>query len=331
MLVAREEKVHKMKLQRPELSEGEIRSRLIGYSSVHSNSSIEKAGKLAAVKIRLLESDENSEMNGKTLEDALNEDLERDLIPFICIATVGTTGTCAFDKLEEIGTICSKFNVWCHVDAAYAGAAFCLPEFSHLLAGMENADSINFNLHKWMLINFECCAMWMKDSRKMTNSFNVERIYLDHENRTDTHSPDYRNWQLSLGRRFRSLRVWITLRIYGQNYIRNFLRKQISLSNLFAEKVKTDDRFKVVGSSLGLTSFKLKQGGEMTKNLLQIINDGKKIYLTPATYRNEFVIRFAICGHEPEERDVDFAWQEIRKRADELLDADKYDRMLTQI
>lgn len=307
------------------MSEGKIRAKLIGYASVHANSAIEKAGILAATKVRLIESNESSQMCGEALEKAIMEDLRSDLIPFICIATLGTTATCAFDKLDELGPICSKFNVWCHVDAAYAGAVFCLPEYQFIMNGIEHVDSINFNLHKWMLVNFECCAMWINDSRKLTNTFNVERIYLNHENRTDAHSPDYRNWQLALGRRFRSLRVWFTLRIYGQDYIRRFLRKQISLTNLLAEKMKIDDRFVVVGSSLALMFFQLRQGDEMTGKLIKKINDKKKIYLTPATLQNKIIIRFVICGHEPDERDIEFAWHEIRKSVDEIFDAASYD------
>lgn len=206
VLAAREEKIREMKVKRPELTEAEVRAKLVGYGSIHSNSAIEKSGLLSATLIRLIDSDENSVLRGASVQKAIEADLEADLIPFVCIATVGTTGTCAFDNMEEIGPVCKKFNVWMHIDAAYAGAAFCLPEYQHIKNGAEYGDSINFNLHKWMLVNFDCGAMWIRNASALTKSFNVDRIYLDHEYQGNSKAPDYRHWQLALGRRFRSLR-----------------------------------------------------------------------------------------------------------------------------
>jgi glutamate/tyrosine decarboxylase-like PLP-dependent enzyme len=115
VLAAREEKVREMMEKRPELTEGEIRSKLVGYGSIHSNSAIEKSGLLASIKMRLLNSDETSILRGEIVEKAIEEDIENDLIPFICITTIGTTGTCAFDNMEEIGPVCKKYNVWMHI------------------------------------------------------------------------------------------------------------------------------------------------------------------------------------------------------------------------
>jgi glutamate/tyrosine decarboxylase-like PLP-dependent enzyme len=115
VLAAREEKVREMLVKRPELTEGEIRSKLIGYGSIHSNSAIEKSGLLAAAKMRLLDADDTSVMRGETVQKAIEEDLANDMIPYICITTVGTTGTCAFDNMEEIGPVCKKYNIWMHI------------------------------------------------------------------------------------------------------------------------------------------------------------------------------------------------------------------------
>lgn len=118
VLAAREETVRRVKSERPDMAEGEIRSKLVAYSSNQSNSSVEKAGILSAIKMRLLESDENCVLQGSTLQAALDEDLAAGLIPTVCIVTIGTTGTCAFDNLNELGPICNKNNVWVHLDAA---------------------------------------------------------------------------------------------------------------------------------------------------------------------------------------------------------------------
>ena len=118
VLAAREETVRRVTLQRPDLSDAEIRGKLIAYSSNQSNSSVEKAGILGAMKMRLLEADENCVLQGATLQKAFDEDIAAGLIPTICIVTIGTTGTCAFDNLSDLGPICEKNNVWVHIDAA---------------------------------------------------------------------------------------------------------------------------------------------------------------------------------------------------------------------
>ena len=205
------------------------------------------------------------------------------------------------------------------LDAAYAGAIFCLPEYSHVLKGAEYSDSINFNLHKWMLVNFDCAAMWIRDAGALTQSFNVDRIYLDHKYQGESKAPDYRHWQLALGRRFRSLRVWMTLRTYGKDYIRNFIRKHIKLAELLLEHVATDNRFVVCGQSCALAYFRLKKGDEATKTLLERINERKNIFLIPAFYQNKVIIRFCICGHDPQEKDIDFAWNEIKAVVNEMF------------
>ncbi|KAL7043090.1 hypothetical protein ACKWTF_001389 [Chironomus riparius] len=319
VLAAREEKVREMKIKRPDLSESDVRSKLVGYGSIHSNSAIEKSGLLSATKIRLLDADDTSILRGETVQKAIEDDIANGLIPFVCITTIGTTGTCAFDNMEEIGPILKKYNVWMHIDAAYAGAAFCLPEYAHIKKGAEYGDSINFNLHKWMLVNFDCAAMWIKDAAKLTKSFNVERIYLDHKYQGESKAPDYRHWQLALGRRFRSLRVWITFRTYGQEYIRNYLRKHINLAGMFLNYVNKDDRFEETGQSLALAYFRLKGDDSLTRKLLDRINTRRNIYLIPAFYHNKVIIRFVICGLDPQEKDIDYAWNEVKTVTDELL------------
>lgn len=170
-----------------------------------------------------------------------------------------------------------------------------------------------------MLVNFDCAAMWIRDAGELTQSFNVDRIYLDHKFQGESKAPDYRHWQLALGRRFRSLRVWITLRTYGQDYIRAFIRKHIELAGLLLSYVSTDSRFEQGGQSLALAFFRLKGDDALTRKLLEKINDRKNIFMIPAFYQEKVIIRFVICGMDPQEKDIIFAWNEIKSVADELF------------
>ena len=114
------------------------------------------------------------------------------------MATLGTTNCCSYDNIIEIGQVCQENKeIWMHVDAAYAGSAFICPEYRPILNGIEYADSFNFNPHKWMLVNFDCSAMWVKDSHLIADAFNVDPLYLKHEYQGQV--PDYRHWHVPLG------------------------------------------------------------------------------------------------------------------------------------
>lgn len=320
VLAAREQVVRRMRLEHPEMSESDIRGKLVAYSSDQSNSCVEKAGLLAAVPIRLIKTDENGSLREKAFEDAILTDIKNGLIPVILIATFGTTGTCAYDKMEELGPICKTHDIWLHIDAAYAGAALCCPEFRPIMSGIEWADSFNFNLHKWMMVNFDCCAMWLKNAETLVEAFSVDRIYLSHQFQGESKAPDYRHWQIPLGRRFRALKVWIVLRTIGAENIRNNIRKQIKLAELFENFVKTDHRFEIVSArSMGLVCFRLKGDCSLTRELLEKVTERKKIYMIQAKCNGKLMIRFVIAGLDPNESDVEFAWNEIIGQANELL------------
>lgn len=199
-------------------------TKLIAYCSEQAHSSVERATLLGGVKIRLIKPNSVSlSLESEEVVKAINQDKENGLIPFFFVATLGTTSTCAFDNLVEIGPIASENNLWLHIDAAYAGSAFVCPEFRDKMAGIEYADSFSMNPHKWLLVNFDCSAVWFKDASNVVDSFSVNPVYLQHEMQGKV--PDYRHWQIPLGRRFRSLKMWFVFRTYGVKGLRQHIRK----------------------------------------------------------------------------------------------------------
>lgn len=317
LLVAKEKKVRDLIANGSDLSEAEIKGKLIAYSSDQSNSSVEKSGLLASVPMRLLPADKNGILRGTTLKKAIKEDKAKGLIPCYVVANLGTTPTCAFDNLEELGPICQAEDIWLHVDAAYAGTAFICPEYRYLMKGVEYAHSFNFNPHKWMLVNFDCSAMWVSDAKYLVEAFSVERIYLEDQHKGL--APEYRHWQISLGRRFRALKLWFVLRIYGAEGIQKHVRHQINLAKYFEKLAGNDPRFKVCSTSMGLVCFNLKESESLTKTLYENIKARKKIFMSPGAHDHKYVIRFVICSRLTEKKDVDFAWNEIKGEADKLL------------
>lgn len=318
LLTAREQTTRRMKHLHPDLDEAIIKDKLVAYSSDQSNSSVEKGGILASISMRLLPTDDECVLRGETLLKAVKEDLEKGLIPCCVISTLGTTGTCAFDKLDELGPICNEYNIWLHVDAAYAGAAFICPEYRYLMSGVEYSDSFVVNAHKWMLINFDCSLFWVKDSRRLVETFNVERIYLEHNKKGPV--PDYRHWQISLGRRFRSLKIWFLLRIYGSEGIEQYIRRTIQMAEMFENYVKSDSRFELATErSMSLVCFRLKGNDRLTKELIDRLTERKKLYVIAATHRGKLIVRFMVGSRITREEDITFAWKEITSQATEIL------------
>ncbi|KAL6261071.1 hypothetical protein P5V15_008599 [Pogonomyrmex californicus] len=318
LLAAKKYTTHRIKNLHPEMDEDHIKSKLVAYTSNQSNSSVEKAGILGSMPMRLLPVDDKCSLRGETLKKAIREDLEKGLIPCYVVATLGTTGTCAFDNIDEIGPICKEYNMWLHIDAAYAGGAFCCPEFRYLMSGVQYADSFNVNAHKWLLVNFDASVLWLKDSRQLTEAFDINRIYLAHDK--EGLLPDYRNWQIPLGRRFRSLKLWFVMRIYGVQGLQAHIRQTIKLAQLFENYVRSDDRFEIVNEVvMGLVCFRIKGDNSLTKKLLDRLQARKKIYLVVGTCHHKLVARFVICSRLCREEDIAFAWNEISSQTTEIL------------
>ncbi|XP_050670093.1 aromatic-L-amino-acid decarboxylase-like isoform X4 [Leptidea sinapis] len=322
LLAAKDKMVRRLKKQDPDLDEDLAKTKFVAYTSDHCNSAVEKAGVLGSMKMRLLESDINGRLRGKTLKKAMEEDKALGLIPCYVVCNLGTTGLCSFDAMDEIGPICRENNVWLHVDAAYAGSALICQEYRHLLNGIEYADSFDVNAHKWFLVNFDCSAMWVRDSYDLINAFDVQRVYLEDVD-SEIKIPDYRHWQMPLGRRFRALKLWFVMKSYGAEGIRSYIRRHISLAQYFAKLMKADNRFIIEPEpSMGLVCFRLVQGDLLTKKLLENITKKKKLFMVRGSFRNQYIIRIVICSQLTNIEDVELSWNKIKNEANTLLEND---------
>ncbi|XP_073534437.1 aromatic-L-amino-acid decarboxylase [Phyllobates terribilis] len=323
LLAARTKVTKRLQAENPDLSEAEIISRMVAYSSDQAHSSVERAGLISGVRMKKIQSDENFVARGQALKKALEEDKTEGLIPVFVCATLGTTSSCSFDNLMELGPICKEENIWLHVDAAYAGSAFICPEFRYLMKGSEFADSFNFNPHKWLLVNFDCSAFWVKKRSDLIGAFKLDPVYLQYDQQESGLVTDYRHWQIPLGRRFRSLKLWFVFRMYGVKGLQDYIRKHIRLAQEFLQFVKKDDRFEICAEViLGLVCFRLKGSNALNKSLLQKINNLKKIHIVPCCLGEKFILRFAVCARTVESNHIVFAWKHIEELATELLMAE---------
>ncbi|XP_050669178.1 histidine decarboxylase [Leptidea sinapis] len=318
LLAARTRALMELSKRNPEVQSSELLGHLICYCSDQAHSSVEKAGLIALVRMRYIESDGNQSMRGAALEEAILADKAKGLVPFWVCATLGTTGSVAFDNLREIGEVCEKHSAWLHVDAAYAGSAFVCPEFRHWLDGVELADSFAFNPSKWLMINFDCTAMWVKDSTALHRTFNVNPIYLRHEN--SGKAIDYMHWQIPLSRRFRALKLWFVLRNYGVVGIQKHIREGVRLAQKFEALILADHRFEIPQpSNLGMVAFRLKGANTLTEMLLKRLNARGNIHAVPACFKGVYVIRFTVTSQRTTNQDIIDDCNEIKKVASEIL------------
>jgi aromatic-L-amino-acid decarboxylase len=297
-----------------------VQAPLVVYASAEAHSSVEKAVRIAGIgseNLRQIAVDPKTlAMDRAALETAVEGDLEAGRIPVAVIATVGTTGTTAIDPVADIAQVCERHGIWLHVDAAYAGTAGLCPELRWINHGVERADSYCFNPHKWMLTNFDCDAFWVADRASLLGALSIVPEYLRNVASDSGRVLDYRDWQIPLGRRFRSLKLWFVIRHYGLSGLRAHVRNHVALAQEFASWVEADDRFEVpVPHPLSLVCFRLRTGDETNRRLLDRVNDAG-LFLTHTKIGNRTTLRLAIGAPRTERRHVERAWEVIREAAE---------------
>ncbi|CAJ0915029.1 unnamed protein product, partial [Mesorhabditis belari] len=318
LLAARFEVMKELRHRFPFVEEGLLLSKLIAYCSKEAHSSVEKACMIGMVKLRILETDSRFRLRGETLRNAIQEDRNLGLIPFFVSTTLGTTSCCSFDVLSEIGPVCQENELWLHVDAAYAGSAMICPEFRPLMNGIEYAMSFNTNPNKWMLVNFDCSTMWVRDRFKLTQALVVDPLYLQHS--WMDKSIDYRHWGIPLSRRFRSLKLWFVIRSYGVEGLQKYIREHVRLAKKFETMLRADPIFEIVGDVImGLVCFRIRASEEANQQLLTKLNSSGRIHMVPASLNDRFVIRFCVCAENPTDKDIQIAYDIISQAAQHII------------
>lgn len=300
------------------------------YCSSETHSSIEKGVKIAGfgrANLRKVPVDNQYAMHPEELENAIRKDLENGYTPTAVVATIGTTGSTAVDSLEEIGEICSKYEIFLHVDAAYAGTALVLPEKRWMNKGIEHADSFVFNPHKWMFTNFDCSAFYVQDEALLVRTFEITPEYL--KTPEDQRVKNYRDWGIPLGRRFRALKLWFVLRSFGVEGLREKIRYHILLAQKLKEEIEEHDHFEILAPvPLNAICFRFhpdyisdeRKLDELNEQLLNQIQESGKLFLTHTKLEDKFTIRIVIGNTNVEEHHADQAWDLIKEKAGQLIE-----------
>jgi aromatic-L-amino-acid/L-tryptophan decarboxylase len=296
--------------------------RIVAYVSTQTHSSLQKAAMIAGIGVDNLRSiavDENFAM----LPDALVRQIETDkragLVPCFVCATVGTTSSNAMDPIPEIARVAQQHNLWLHVDAAMSGTAALCPEFRHLQNGVELADSYNFNPHKWMFTNFDCNSFWVADRKALIQTLSILPEYLRNQATESGAVIDYRDWHIQLGRRFRSLKLWLVIRHYGVEGLQHHIRRHVELAQQFASWVRSDQDFELAAPvPLNLVCFRHKAGDAANQSIMDRLNRSGDLFLTHTKLNGQLTLRLCVGQTNTQARHVERAWKRIREEAEKL-------------
>ncbi|MEV1048225.1 pyridoxal-dependent decarboxylase [Streptomyces sp. NPDC049916] len=254
------------------------------------------------------------QLDPHALEVQIAADRAAGLLPAVVVATVGTTGTCAIDSIEEIGRVCRREDVWLHVDAAYAGSAALCPEFRHVNDGVGLADSYAVNAHKWLRAGNPCDVLWTTDRASLTGALGITPPYLHHPATESTGVVDFRDWQIPLGRPMRALKLWYVIRAHGLRGLRSVIRHDVRMATLFADLVDQEEGFHLEAAALGLVVFR-RTTDEATQTLINRLRSDHSILCTPDIVDGRRVVRAAFGSPYTTPESVRRTWEKIRSHA----------------
>ena len=298
---------------------------LVVYVSTQSHSSVEKAALLAGFgrdNVRAVPVNDAFAMRPEALEAAIRADLDAGKVPCAVVATTGTTASTALDPVGAITEIAARHRIWVHVDAAMAGSAMILPECRSMWAGIEGADSLVLNPHKWLGAVFDCSLFYVRDTEHLIRVMSTSPSYL--RTQADGKAPNYRDWGIALGRRFRALKLWCLIRAEGVSGLQARLRRDIANAAWLAGEVSRTPNWKVIAPVPLQTVCVVHEPPELTGDALDAhtrdwaerVNASGAAYLTPAVLAGRWMVRVSVGSITTERADVEAAWNAMRSAAE---------------
>lgn len=340
----------------------ELRGKLVALGSEQAHSSTKKGAIIAGTRFRSIPVSGSIDyaLTGDLLRAKIEELRAKSLHPYYLTVSIGTTNTCAVDDFASIAAVAKDYpDIWIHCDAAYAGAALVLPEYQHLSKQMDFVDSFDMNMHKWLLTNFDASCLYVQKRKDLTDALSITPAYLKNQFTDSGLVTDYRDWQIPLGRRFRSLKIWFVLRTWGVEGLRQHIRHHIRLGELFADLVRSrSDLFTILTPPrFALTVFavksaksakahlngeisggdprpyqdqhvpvdpdaddaQLQKANEMTKEVYTIIDESKEFFLTSSVVGRAYAIRMVSANPLAEQKYVRQVFELLVQTAEGVL------------
>jgi len=291
---------------------------LVVYASAHSHSSVEKAALLAGfgkTNVRVVPQEGSHAMRAESLASMVSEDIRDGRVPCAVVATAGTTTSTALDPIEAIARVATANNMWLHVDAAMAGSAMILPECRWMWEGVEHADSLIVNPHKWLGAVFDCTIYFIRDPEHLVRVMSTNPSYL--KTQADGRVKNYRDWGLPLGRRFRALKLWFLIREQGVEGLQTRLRRDLDNAKWLAAEIGKTPNWTVL-APVPLQTLCIRHepagliGEALDKHTLDWagrVNQSGEAYVTPAMLDGRWVVRVSIGAELTEREHVQQLWQ----------------------
>ena len=294
------------------------------YTSELSHSSVEK-GALAlgfgSENVVKIETDAEFRLRPLALRQAIEKDKGDGLLPIACVATVGTTGVASVDPVEEIARVCADHRVWLHVDAAYAGVAAILPEKRAVLNGVDRAQSMVVNPHKWLFTPFDCSVLYVREPEVLARAFTLVPEYL--RTREDDEVVNYNDYGVQLGRKFRALKLWMVIRAFGVEGVAKLIREHCQMASDLARTIASTPSWKVVAPvHFGLVVFRCQPPGydddaadKLTEEIMHRVNETGEVFLSHTKVRGRYAIRLSSGNERTRLPHVQRAWELIGNAA----------------
>jgi aromatic-L-amino-acid decarboxylase len=295
-------------------------TRLVAYATSQAHSSIEKGLRIAGIgteRVRVVPHDDRFAMSPGALAEIIATDRSAGLIPFFVNATHGTTSSMAFDPTLAIGEICRSEGIWLHADAAMAGIAALTPEHRWVNDGLEFADSYCTNPHKWMGVNFDCDLLWAADRGALLGALSILPEYLRSAAAETGAVIDYRDWQIPLGRRFRALKLWFSIRCDGVSSYQAMIRRHLAATDGLITAIESDDRFELIAPPrlnlvcLALRGDTVEAANAATDRLINAANESGDMLFTRTVLGDRVALRVSVGGRTTTSEHVDAAWQRL--------------------
>lgn len=341
------------------------KARMVALGSEQSHSSTAKAALILGITYKAIPSrlEDDLALTGEGVQAALEECKRDGLEPFYLTTTFGTTATCATDHFAAIIDVSSQVQpfppLWVHVDAAYAGAALVCEEYAPISSQFAMADSFDMNMHKWLLTNFDASCLFIRHRSELTSALSISPSYLRNDHSDKGLVIDYRDWQIPLGRRFRSLKIWFVLRTYGINGLKAHIRKHIAMGENFAGWIRgRNDLFEITtppafaltvftltlpkqaraglpngttesGVTDGIVSDKLSPDGDskgrydpntLTKTVYERINASGEFFLTSSVVKGVYAIRVVSANPKASEPHLKRLFELLVRTSEEVLE-----------
>jgi aromatic-L-amino-acid decarboxylase len=292
------------------------------YASRHSHSSVEKAALLAGFgreNVRLVPYDNQYALGADALDTMIAEDVTARRVPCAIVATTGTTTTTAVDPIEAIAAVARRYNLWLHVDAAMAGSAMILPECRWMWRGIEEADSVVVNPHKWLGAAFDCSVYYVRDPRHLVRVMSTNPSYL--QSGADGQVKNYRDWGIPLGRRFRALKLWFLIREQGVSGLQARLRRDLDHAQWLAQQIGAHPEWRVLAPVVLQTVCARHEPAGLAGDALDRhtlawadrVNRSGQAYVTPAVLEGRWMVRVSIGAELTERHHMQELWRVMQE------------------